>query len=77
MFVPFENISNDLLATQLLEEVNRSGGAQLQRTPSEATVELANICSGKVFVGSSESVNCRNVAIENQQVEKLAQKIIR
>lgn len=74
LFGPFENISNDLSATQLLEEVNRSGGAAIAAHPFRSNRRVSEHLVREGFCRIVESVNGRNAAIENQQVENWRRK---
>jgi predicted metal-dependent phosphoesterase TrpH len=69
LFGPFENISRDLSAIQLLRQVRRAGGTAIAAHPFRSDRPVSEYLVRKGLCRIVESVNGRNTSIENLQVE--------
>jgi len=70
LFGPFENISLDLSAIELLNQVRQAGGVAIAAHPFRSNRPVSEHLVREGFCRVVESVNGRNTPIENLQVEK-------
>ncbi len=70
LFGPFENISLDLSAIELLNQVRQAGGVAIAAHPFRSDRPVSEHLVREGFCRVVESVNGRNTPIENLQVEK-------
>lgn len=74
LFGPFENISQDLPAMQLLEQVRQAGGAAVAAHPFRSERRVSEHLVREGFCRIVESINGRNTSIENLKVENWCRK---
>ncbi|MFA7014011.1 MAG: PHP domain-containing protein [Desulfobacterales bacterium] len=70
LFGPFENISLDLSAIELLNQVRHAGGVAIAAHPFRSDRPVSEHLVREGFCRVVESVNGRNTPIENLQAEK-------
>jgi len=70
LFGPFENISLDLSAIELLNQVRQAGGVAIAAHPFRSNRPVSEHLVREGFCRVVESVNGRNTPIENLQAEK-------